>query len=125
MSQYADLLTTYYQGWKDGSFDPELFAEDFKFIGPLMQCNNRSEYFQAVQQMTQFAEVTDLAFKSRFFNDTEGTASTFYNFITTKPFEGTTFCAEFFTFQNGKIKQIELVYDARQWEKVMPAGAAA
>ena len=118
MSSDLQLLRKYYEGWKEGSFDPELFSEDLTFHGPLSRAENLDEFMAILKQMSEMVEVEGLEFKGLFV-DGYGNGCAVYDFITSKPKRMRTECAELFHIEEGKIKEIRLIYDAREWEKIL------
>lgn len=118
MSQDLKLLRKYYEGWKDGLFDSDLFVEDLTFHGPLSQAENFTEFKQLMQEMTKLFEVEGIEFKALFV-DGYGNGCAVYDFVTNKPTKMRTECAELFHIEDGKIKEIRLIFDARQWEKIL------
>ena len=119
---HCDTLKAYYESVQNGSLDPNLFTEDFAFEGPLMQCHSRDEFMGMMQQMAGAFKIDHIEWIARFTND-NNQACAMYDMTTTKPIEGVTRCAETFTFEGNQIKKIQLVFDARAWEKAMPASA--
>ncbi len=119
MSQDLKLLRKYYEGWKYGSFDPSLFDEDMTFHGPLSHAESYSEFMDIMKKMGTLIEVEGIEFKGLFV-DGYGNGCAVYDFITKKPVKSRTECAELFHIEDGKIKEIRLIYDARNWEKMMP-----
>ncbi len=118
MSQDLKLLRNYYEGWKDGTFDPNLFTEDMTFHGPLAHADSYAEFKEIMQDMGKIVEVEGIEFKALFV-DGYGNGCAVYDFITKKPAKLRTECAELFHIEDGKIKEIRLIYDARAWEQFM------
>lgn len=124
MSQALQLFQQYYQNFQSGEFDRNLFTDDFTFTGPLARCGSPEEFQEMFKQMKESFTIDNLDFKGQFFSDDGSSAVAIFDFITSKPIQATTRTAEFFTFRDGKISSINLIYDARDWEAVMQQGAA-
>jgi len=119
MTANQQLFQKYYEGWHKGQFDVNWFCDDFTFTGPLAQCTNVEDFFKLVATMSENCQIDTIDFKGQFFSDDGSSAVAIYDFITSKPIRSTTRTAEFFTFRNDKIASINLIYDAREWEKIM------
>lgn len=116
MNSAKKIIDAYYNSFKNNChFDKNLFCSDFKFQGPLKEYDNLENFMNDMQQFSQ--GITGIEIRASFFNENE--ACIIADLITVAPFQGTTSYAELFTLQDNKIKSIELIYDAREWARVM------
>lgn len=119
MSDKCAVLKKYYEGWQTGQFDETIFADNFTFNGPIAKAGDKASFLAMVKEMGDMVTVENIEFKARFMNDDGDKACALYNFVTSKPIKASTPCSEYFTLEDGKITGIELIYDAREWEKAM------
>ena len=116
MSKVCDVLKVYYESWKTGNFNPEIFCEDLEYTGPLHQCTSRDEFLELAEDMCAIVTLKDIDFKARFFNEDTQQACAIFDLITSEPIEDTSRCAELFSFEDNKIKSINFIFDPRFWE---------
>ncbi|MDQ2680705.1 MAG: nuclear transport factor 2 family protein [Candidatus Eremiobacteraeota bacterium] len=97
---------------------------DIHFTSPMAQTDGREAFLASSGRM--FPILKDLVVRSKFASQDQAIFT--YDFICADPI-GTCSTAELMTFQDGKIKSVELFFDARPFEKlaqlrsVKPSGA--
>ncbi len=117
-----ELVHAYYDSWKGGAgrYDEErlcdIFATDLIFEGPLIGRKEKS--VDALPGLARFAStVKALRFISQIYDTNE--AAVLYECDLTRP-AGTHRFAEFFRVEGGKIRAIQLVFDATEYRKLSP-----
>lgn len=118
MPSQSKTIQTYYEGWlsKSGNMDKSIFADNFKFKGPMGTIEDIDAFHDIVKKMAP--GVSNIVVRAQFTNDLSQVC-TIIDFITEAPIKATTSCAEIFTLENDKIKNIELIYDSLPWAGVM------
>lgn len=86
---------------------------DIHFTSPMAETDGRETFLASSGRM--FAILKDLVVRSRFASQEQAIYT--YDFICSDPI-GTCRTAELMTFQEGKIKSVELFFDARPFEKL-------
>lgn len=112
----ADVIQAYYESWRKGisSFDSDrlsaVLADDLDFEGPIAGKRRGSAGF--VGGLKRFVEGLRAPIRMLHQVDSGNQAATLYD--ADLP-EGTMRFAEFFEVENGRIRSLELLYDATQY----------
>ena len=114
----SETIQKYYQGWlsKNGNMDKSIFADNFRFKGPMGVIENIDTFLDIVKNMAP--GVSNIVTRAQFSND-QAQICIIMDFITEAPIKATTSCAEIFTLEKDKIMNIELIYDSLPWAGVM------
>lgn len=112
----ADVIQAYYESWRKGisSFDSDrlsaVLADDLDFEGPIAGKRRGSAGF--VGGLKRFVEGLRAPIRMLHQVDSGNQAATLYD--ADLP-EGTMRFAEFFEVENGRIRSLELLYDATRY----------
>jgi SnoaL-like domain len=112
------LVRGYYDAWTSGDLDGarSRLADDLDFEGSIDRFTSAEAFVSA---LGGFAGMLEEAHMLREFYDASG-AALLYDCVTRSP-AGTIRTAEFFQVEDGKIRQIRLVFDATKLRELMTA----
>ncbi len=111
-----EAVEAYYKAWENGNFNVIPFADDFKFRGPIEQHDGAESFLHAMQGMFAMMPDASMTLRRRYADD--DSVCMFYDFHTGTPL-GSMPTSELFLLENGKIKEIRLVFDASNMRKMM------
>lgn len=106
----SELLKSFYSAMENHDWKTKrtMLHDEFRFTGPLMQTQGADQFIEAVKQFNCQVKFNDIEMIEQ--NDT---VMSFYTFDIAQPFSGTFRMAERVTFENGKLRNSELIFDPR------------
>ena len=116
MGKALDVVKAYYDAFdKHEKSWQELVADNISFEGPLQRASDKIEFVDLTEQFLQFHKQTRLLKR---FEDGDQVCS-IYDFIVQTPADKTLSCAvaEWAKVSNGKITEIKIYYDPREFAK--------
>jgi ketosteroid isomerase-like protein len=116
MGKTLDVVKAYYDAFDQHAKDwKELVADNISFEGPLQRASDKKEFVALTEQFLRFHKKTRLL---KQFEDADQVCS-IYEFIVQTPADKTLSCsvAEWVKVSNGKIAEIRIYYDPREFAK--------
>lgn len=100
----------YFDHWskKEYQASAKYLAENLSFKGPIDTFNNSKDYLQAISRLAPI--VVEVRKKKTFVDEND--ACFLYDLVTSTP-AGTVPCAEWIHSEQGKVKSIQVFFDAR------------
>jgi len=111
------IVNQYYQAWHDkqANFDENLFTDDFKYISPLEEPIDATNFRAMAEQIVPW--VSNINIIKQFVDGDK--ACWFYELVTNSPI-GTLSIAEMIRVRDDQIAQINTYYDARKLSDYLP-----
>ena len=105
----SEIALKYFEHWstKDYEGSAAYLDENLSFKGPIDTFNNSRDYLQAIKRLSTILK--EVRVKKAFVDEKD--ACFLYDLVTTVA--GTTPCAEWIHVENGKVKSIQVHFDAR------------
>ena len=94
-----------------------LLADTYKFKGPIVQYNSKTEFIAAAKELGKIltgVQILKIA-------ENGNTVGIMYNFKSDIPHLENNIGSEWFLTENGLIQESELVFDATEWRKIFAA----
>jgi len=106
----SEAALKYFEHWSKKEYDESALYLDEKlsFTGPIDKFNNAQDYLQSIRRLATI--VTGVHTKKTFI---EGNDVCFVYDLATNTPAGTVPCAEWIHAENGKVKSIQVFFDAR------------
>jgi hypothetical protein len=106
----SDAAAKYFEHWSNKEYEASAryLDENLSFKGPIDTFNNAKDYLQAIKRL---APIVVEVRKKRTFVDGKDTCF-IYELVTNTP-AGTVPCAEWIHADHGKVKSIQVFFDAR------------
>ena len=116
-----EIVQAYFQAWTSGNIAQarSYLADDLKFAGPIDHFDKADDFARALESFIRI--VTKVRLIAEFYTDTE--AMLLYDVETPTPAE-TIRTAEHFVVSGGRIRKIDLVFDATRLRAMMAGGAS-
>jgi SnoaL-like domain len=111
----GQIALKYFEHWskKDYEGSAQFLDENLSFKGPIDTFNNSQDYLRAISRLGKILK--EVQVKRTF---VEGNDACFiYDLVTDTP-AGTSPCAEWIHVHNGKVKSIQVFFDARPFATV-------
>jgi hypothetical protein len=106
----SDVALKYFDHWARKEYDASAryLDENLSFTGPIDKFNNAHDYVESIRRL---AQIVTRVHKRKTFVD--GNDCCFVYDLATNTPAGTVPCAEWIHIENGKVKSIEVFFDAR------------
>jgi len=110
MKQQSEIALKYFDHWSKKEYDASAsyLDENLSFTGPIDKFNNAKDYLQTIKRLGQI--VTGVHKKKTFVEGND--VCVLYDLATNTP-AGTVPCAEWIHAEDGKVKSIQVFFDAR------------
>jgi len=109
------IVEKYYEAWRTGDTNKFLFADDFKFDGPIASLANPDEFRAMAAQFSPMVKAVKIL-DSIYDNDK---AFVLLDFETNVPQVGNWIASDYFVIEKGKIKYGRTTYDPRKLVEFM------
>jgi ketosteroid isomerase-like protein len=117
----ADVLRSYLERFTSGDADgaAELLADDFRFVGPILQANDKAEFLAGFSGLGPIVRGCEI---HRQWVEGDEVCSIYDFKIETPAGAGSIPMAEWSVVRDGKLVSSRLLFDTAAMAAVMPAG---